>query len=225
MDPSSQESRPDTPDSSTVHGSPAESGWTSIGTHFAEFQALPPPSAQALHFSPAPQSCSNREHSGSAPPPSGSVMTETPTVSSVAVVLLDPAGSGSVVEFVESVVVVLPAGVGSSDHRIIGSSDHRIIGSSDHRWSSPTRRVVSSRRRRQAADMGPDVSSRLLSANANVLVPRFGAARRKPRTTFHGAGHSGVDVSQTGRQQRPMPSGHIVLGSGGRRRAPGCRHG
>ena len=87
--PTSHESRPETPESVTVHGSPSASGSGSTGTHRVAFQAEPPSFAQALHFSPRGQSCSKVEHSSASGSPSGAVMNVWPSVSSLLVLVLE----------------------------------------------------------------------------------------------------------------------------------------
>jgi len=78
--PTSQESRPDTGEPVTVHGSPTASGSGSSGKQRVPFQDEPPSTARGLHFSPGGQSWSQMEHSRSIEPPSGRVMNEVMSV-------------------------------------------------------------------------------------------------------------------------------------------------
>jgi hypothetical protein len=68
--PAWQSSMPLTPLPSAMHTSPG----TFIpvtGTHLVAFQAPPPPSAQAVHFSPGAQSCLKTSHSFAEPTSGG----------------------------------------------------------------------------------------------------------------------------------------------------------
>ena len=71
--PLTHESTPLTPPPSAMQGAPIGSGLAATGTHLVAFQLLPPLLAQALHFSPGPQSSPKMSHS-TAPPASGSMM-------------------------------------------------------------------------------------------------------------------------------------------------------
>jgi hypothetical protein len=67
MAPLTQESMPLTPPPSAVQGAPIGSGFCATGTHLVAFQLLPPLLAQALHFSPGPQSSPKMSHSAMSP--------------------------------------------------------------------------------------------------------------------------------------------------------------
>ena len=65
---------PLTPPPSVVHTSPGTYSPVTM-THLLAFQATPPPSAHAVHFSPGSQSCLNTSHSiVPVLPPSGIMM-------------------------------------------------------------------------------------------------------------------------------------------------------